>query len=118
VKANRIEREVGEHFRKRSRRELFRAHPDRRDGDAEPGGRTGDDSCRRARADVGFDANDLGPTIPPRRPALFPGRDRTDDRILGFTMVGSEAGEVLAVVQTAMLAELPYTSFVTPPSRT
>jgi pyruvate/2-oxoglutarate dehydrogenase complex dihydrolipoamide dehydrogenase (E3) component len=31
-----------------------------------------------------------------------------DDRILGFTMIGSEAGEVMAVVQTAMLAELPY----------
>ena len=32
-----------------------------------------------------------------------------DDRILGFTMVGSEAGEVMTAVQTAMLAELPYT---------
>ena len=31
-----------------------------------------------------------------------------DDRILGFTMIGSEAGEVVAVVQTAMLAGLPY----------
>jgi pyruvate/2-oxoglutarate dehydrogenase complex dihydrolipoamide dehydrogenase (E3) component len=31
------------------------------------------------------------------------------DRILGFTMVGPEAGEVMAVVQTAMLAGLPYT---------
>jgi pyruvate/2-oxoglutarate dehydrogenase complex dihydrolipoamide dehydrogenase (E3) component len=31
-----------------------------------------------------------------------------DDRILGFTMIGSEAGEVMAAVQTAMLAELPY----------
>jgi pyruvate/2-oxoglutarate dehydrogenase complex dihydrolipoamide dehydrogenase (E3) component len=31
-----------------------------------------------------------------------------DDRILGFTMIGSEAGEVVAVVQTAMLAELPF----------
>ena len=31
-----------------------------------------------------------------------------DDRILGFTMVGAEAGEVMAVVQMAMLAELPY----------
>ncbi|MGO7017082.1 FAD-dependent oxidoreductase [Rhizobium leguminosarum] len=31
-----------------------------------------------------------------------------DDRILGFTMIGSEAGEVMAVVQTAMLASLPY----------
>ena len=32
----------------------------------------------------------------------------SDDRILGFTMIGAEAGEVLATVQTAMLAELPY----------
>ena len=32
-----------------------------------------------------------------------------DDRILGFAMIGAEAGEVLAVVQTAMTAELPYT---------
>lgn len=32
-----------------------------------------------------------------------------NDRILGFTMIGSEAGEVMAAIQTAMLAELPYT---------
>jgi pyruvate/2-oxoglutarate dehydrogenase complex dihydrolipoamide dehydrogenase (E3) component len=32
-----------------------------------------------------------------------------DDRILGFTMIGSEAGEVMAVIHTAMLAEAPYT---------
>jgi pyruvate/2-oxoglutarate dehydrogenase complex dihydrolipoamide dehydrogenase (E3) component len=32
----------------------------------------------------------------------------TDDRILGFTMIGSEAGEVMAAMQTAMLAGLPY----------
>ena len=32
-----------------------------------------------------------------------------DDRILGFTMVGAQAGEVMAVVQTAMMAGLPYT---------
>jgi pyruvate/2-oxoglutarate dehydrogenase complex dihydrolipoamide dehydrogenase (E3) component len=32
-----------------------------------------------------------------------------DDRILGFTMIGSEAGEVMAAIQMAMLAELPYT---------
>src|SRR5215469_13831989 len=31
-----------------------------------------------------------------------------DDRILGFTMIGAEAGEVTAAVQTAMLADLPY----------
>ena len=32
----------------------------------------------------------------------------SDDRILGFTMIGAEAGEVMATVQTAMLANLPY----------
>lgn len=31
-----------------------------------------------------------------------------DDRILGFSMIGAEAGEVMTTVQTAMLAELPY----------
>src|SRR6202011_551700 len=31
------------------------------------------------------------------------------DRILGFTMVGAEASEEMAVVQRAMLAGLPYT---------
>lgn len=31
-----------------------------------------------------------------------------DDRIVGFTMIGSDAGEVLAVVQIAMMARLPY----------
>jgi pyruvate/2-oxoglutarate dehydrogenase complex dihydrolipoamide dehydrogenase (E3) component len=33
-----------------------------------------------------------------------------DDLVLGFTMIGSEAGEVMAVMQTAMLAQLPYTT--------
>jgi pyruvate/2-oxoglutarate dehydrogenase complex dihydrolipoamide dehydrogenase (E3) component len=33
-----------------------------------------------------------------------------DDRILGFTMLGPEAGEVMTVVQTAMLAMMPYTA--------
>ena len=32
----------------------------------------------------------------------------SEDRILGFTMIGSEAGEVMPTVQTAMLANLPY----------
>jgi pyruvate/2-oxoglutarate dehydrogenase complex dihydrolipoamide dehydrogenase (E3) component len=32
------------------------------------------------------------------------------DRILGFAMFGPEAGEVVAVVQTAMLARMPYTA--------
>jgi pyruvate/2-oxoglutarate dehydrogenase complex dihydrolipoamide dehydrogenase (E3) component/uncharacterized protein (DUF302 family) len=33
-----------------------------------------------------------------------------DGRILGFTMIGAEAGEVMAVVQMAMQAGLPYTA--------
>jgi pyruvate/2-oxoglutarate dehydrogenase complex dihydrolipoamide dehydrogenase (E3) component len=33
---------------------------------------------------------------------------RDDDRILGFTMLGAEAGEVMAAVQMAMLAKAPY----------
>jgi pyruvate/2-oxoglutarate dehydrogenase complex dihydrolipoamide dehydrogenase (E3) component len=33
-----------------------------------------------------------------------------DDHILGFTMIGAEASEVVSVVQTAMLAGLPYTA--------
>src|SRR5271165_4263938 len=35
--------------------------------------------------------------------------DAQTDRILGFTMISPEAGEDMAVVQTAMLAGLPYT---------
>jgi pyruvate/2-oxoglutarate dehydrogenase complex dihydrolipoamide dehydrogenase (E3) component len=35
--------------------------------------------------------------------------DARADRILGFTAFGPEAGEVMAVVQTAMLAGMPYT---------
>ena len=31
-----------------------------------------------------------------------------DDLILGLTMVGAEAGEVVGAAQTAMLANLPY----------
>jgi pyruvate/2-oxoglutarate dehydrogenase complex dihydrolipoamide dehydrogenase (E3) component len=34
----------------------------------------------------------------------------TGDKILGFTMVGPEAGEVMASVQVAMMAGLPYTA--------
>ena len=32
-----------------------------------------------------------------------------DDRILGFTMIGAEAGEVMAAMQMAMLGGIPYT---------
>ena len=34
----------------------------------------------------------------------------SDDRIIGFTMIGAAAGEVMAVVQTAMLAGISYSS--------
>jgi pyruvate/2-oxoglutarate dehydrogenase complex dihydrolipoamide dehydrogenase (E3) component len=33
------------------------------------------------------------------------------DRVLGFTMIGPEAGEVMAAVQTAILGGLPWTVF-------
>jgi pyruvate/2-oxoglutarate dehydrogenase complex dihydrolipoamide dehydrogenase (E3) component len=36
--------------------------------------------------------------------------DAQSDRILGFTAFGAEAGELIAVVQTAMLAGAPYTA--------
>lgn len=36
--------------------------------------------------------------------------DAGSDRILGFTMIGPDAGEVLATVQIAMLADMPFTS--------
>jgi pyruvate/2-oxoglutarate dehydrogenase complex dihydrolipoamide dehydrogenase (E3) component len=36
--------------------------------------------------------------------------DAASDRIAGFTMLGAEAGAVVSVVQTAMLADLPYTA--------
>jgi pyruvate/2-oxoglutarate dehydrogenase complex dihydrolipoamide dehydrogenase (E3) component len=36
--------------------------------------------------------------------------EKEDDRILGFTAFGAEAGEVMAVAQVAMLAGLPYTA--------
>jgi len=35
--------------------------------------------------------------------------DTKSDRILGFTVCGVEAGEIMAAVQVAMIAELPYT---------
>ena len=35
--------------------------------------------------------------------------DTNDNRIIGFSMIGPEAGEVMAAVQMAMLAGFPYT---------
>ena len=42
---------------------------------------------------------------------------RSDDRILGFTMIGSEAGEVMAAVEMAMLGTLLLKGSATPSSR-
>jgi pyruvate/2-oxoglutarate dehydrogenase complex dihydrolipoamide dehydrogenase (E3) component len=36
--------------------------------------------------------------------------EQDGDRILGFTAFGAEAGEIMAVVQVAMLAGMPYTA--------
>ena len=36
--------------------------------------------------------------------------DERSDRILGFTAFGADASELMAVVQTAMIGDLPYTS--------
>jgi pyruvate/2-oxoglutarate dehydrogenase complex dihydrolipoamide dehydrogenase (E3) component len=36
--------------------------------------------------------------------------DTNSDRILGFTVFGVEAGEIMASVQVAMIAKLPYTT--------
>jgi len=36
--------------------------------------------------------------------------DAKSDSILGFTMFGSGAGEVMATVQIAMLSGMPYTA--------
>jgi pyruvate/2-oxoglutarate dehydrogenase complex dihydrolipoamide dehydrogenase (E3) component len=40
---------------------------------------------------------------------------QNDDRILGFTMIGAEAGEVMAAVHTAMLARLSYSTLTDTP---
>jgi pyruvate/2-oxoglutarate dehydrogenase complex dihydrolipoamide dehydrogenase (E3) component len=42
----------------------------------------------------------------------------SDDRILGFTMIGPEAGEVMAAVQTAMLGSCHIRNCATPFWRT
>jgi len=34
-----------------------------------------------------------------------------DDHILGFSMIGSQADEVMAAMQVAILANLPYPKF-------
>ena len=57
---DRIERVVGQHFRERARHKLLRAHPYRRDADAEAGGGARDDARGRPRIDSRLDRRDLG----------------------------------------------------------
>ena len=52
----------------------------------------------------------LARTIAETRGFLEAVIDGRSDRVLGFAMLGAEAGEVTAVVQTAMLAGVPYTA--------
>ena len=59
-------------------------------------------------ASVPFDSALRAWTISERRGFMKTLVDAHSDRILGFTMIGAEAGEVLAAVQTAMLADLAY----------
>jgi pyruvate/2-oxoglutarate dehydrogenase complex dihydrolipoamide dehydrogenase (E3) component len=40
---------------------------------------------------------------------------KNDDRILGFTMIGAEAGEVMAAMHTAMLARISYSTLADTP---
>jgi pyruvate/2-oxoglutarate dehydrogenase complex dihydrolipoamide dehydrogenase (E3) component len=50
----------------------------------------------------------LGAQATDRRQGFMKALIGEDDRILGFTMMGAEAGEVMAAVHTAMLAGLSY----------
>jgi len=54
----------------------------------------------------------LGPLRTAYHPASFLKAliEQDGDRILGFTALGVEAGEVMAIVQVAMAAGLPYTT--------
>jgi pyruvate/2-oxoglutarate dehydrogenase complex dihydrolipoamide dehydrogenase (E3) component len=63
-------------------------------------------AARIARLPMGavFRAQTIGETRGFMKALIEP----KSERILGFAMLGAEAGEVLAVVQTAMLAGLPY----------
>jgi len=37
---------------------------------------------------------------------------QTDDRVLAFIKIGSDAGKAMAAMQTAILAELPYQKMI------
>ncbi|MEO8603957.1 MAG: hypothetical protein ABI629_15385 [bacterium] len=49
-------------------------------------------------------------TLTERRGLLKAVVDADSEQILGFAMLGAEAGEVAAVVQMTMLGKLPYTA--------
>ena len=61
-------------------------------------------------ASVPFDSAWRAWTISERRGFMKTLIDTHSDRILGFTALGSEAGELMGTVQLAMLAGAPYTT--------
>ncbi len=80
-------------------------------------GRVGLSEREARRADVAFVLAKVPTSVVPRAATLAETRgflkaliDASSGQILGFAMLGAEAGEVTAVVQTAMFGKLPYTA--------
>ena len=73
----------------------------------------GEDEARAAGLDVRVARQPLTgqsrPTATGETDGFMKAMVGPDDRIVGFSMVGPEAGEVVAAVQVAMLAGLPFT---------
>ncbi len=80
-------------------------------------GRVGLNESAAQRAGIAYRIAKIPMTAVPRTRTLSEPRGflkaliaADSDRILGFTALGAEAGEVIAVVQTAMLTDAPYTT--------
>ena len=63
----------------------------------------------RVRLKMAWQAASPSGTLPRIEDQLGGLVEASGDRVLGFAMIGPDAGEVLAAVQTAMLGGLPYT---------
>lgn len=81
-------------------------------------GRVGLDETQARRAGISYRLAKIPMSAVLRARALGETRgflkalvDTDSDRILGFTAFGAQAGELIAVVQTAMLTGAPYTVF-------
>ena len=81
-------------------------------------GRVGLDETQARRAGIPYRIAKIPMAVVLRARALVETRgflkalvDVHSDRILGFTAFGAQAGELIAVVQTAMLTGAPYTTF-------